>query len=108
MSWPVQAAVRAAMPDGMLAGAALAAADALLEAWPATDTEDGLSRGLRSCADSLRGAAGRALWTDGCHLVLLRAGRSLDTARLTGRRSPTGRISPPPPAVPRPGPSRDP
>ena len=84
MSWPVQAAVRAAMPDGMLAGAALAAADALLEAWPATDTEDGLSRELRSCADSLRGGAGRALWTDGCHLVLLRAGRSLDTARLTG------------------------
>jgi tetratricopeptide (TPR) repeat protein len=84
MSWPVQAAVRAAMPDGMLAGAALAAADALLEAWPATDTEDGLSRGLRSCADSLREAAGRALWEGGCHPVLLRAGRSLDAARLTG------------------------
>jgi tetratricopeptide (TPR) repeat protein len=84
MSWPVQAAVRAAMPDGMLAGAALAAADAVLEAWPATDAEDGLSRGLRSCADSLRGAAGRALWEGGCHLLLLRAGRSLDTVRLTG------------------------
>jgi tetratricopeptide (TPR) repeat protein len=83
MSWPVQAAVRAAMPDGMLAGAALAAADAVLEAWPATDAEDGLSRGLRSCADRLRGAAGRVLWEGGCHLVLLRAGRSLDTARLT-------------------------
>jgi tetratricopeptide (TPR) repeat protein len=84
MSWPVQAAVRAAMPDGMLAGTALAAADAVLAAWPATDTDDGLSRGLRSCVDSLRGAAGRALWEGGCHLVLLRAGRSLDTARLTG------------------------
>jgi tetratricopeptide (TPR) repeat protein len=83
-SWPVQAAVRAAMPDGMLAGAALAAADAVLEAWPATDTEDGLSRGLRSCVDRLRGTSGRALWEGGCHLVLLRAGRSLDTARLTG------------------------
>jgi tetratricopeptide (TPR) repeat protein len=84
MSWPVQAAVRAAMPDGMLAGAALAAADALLEAWPGTDAEDGLSRGLRSCADSLRSAAGRLLWEGGCHLVLLRAGRSLDAARLAG------------------------
>jgi len=84
MSWPVQAAVRAAMPEGMLAGAALAAADALLEAWPATDTEDALSRGLRSCADRLRSTAGRALWEEGCHLVLLRAGRSLDTARLAG------------------------
>jgi tetratricopeptide (TPR) repeat protein len=84
MSWPVQAAVRAAMPDGMLAGAALAAADAVLEAWPATDTDDGLSRGLRSCTDSLRGTAGRALWAEGCHPVLLRAGRSLDASRLTG------------------------
>jgi tetratricopeptide (TPR) repeat protein len=84
MSWPVQAAVRAAMPDAMLAGAARAAADAVLEAWPATDTEDGLSRGLRSCADSLRGAAGRVLWEEDCHPVLLRAGRSLDAARLTG------------------------
>jgi tetratricopeptide (TPR) repeat protein len=84
MSWPVQAAVRAAMPEGMLAAAALAAADAVLEAWPATDTDDGLSRRLRSCADSLRGAAGRALWEGGCHPVLLRAGRSLDAARLTG------------------------
>lgn len=84
MSWPVQAAVRAAMPEGMLADAALAAADALLEVWPATDAEDGLARGLRSCADRLRAAAGRVLWQEGCHLVLLRAGRSLDTARLAG------------------------
>ena len=102
MSWPVQAAVRAAMPDAMLKGAAVAAANAVLEAWPAENAgngenaenaaiagnagnaEEGLARGLRSCADSLRHAAGHLLWEDGCHPVLLRAGRSLDAAVLTG------------------------
>lgn len=87
MSWPVQAAVRAAMPDAMLKGAALAAANAVLEAWPAESTEEGLARGLRSCADSLRRVAGSLLWQGGCHPVLLRAGRSLDEARLTGPAS---------------------
>jgi len=84
MSWPVQAAVRAAMPDRMIRGAALAAADALLEAWPPDDQPEWLARSLRSCADSLRLAAGALLWEGGCHPLLLRAGRSLDAARLTG------------------------
>jgi tetratricopeptide (TPR) repeat protein len=87
MSWPVQAAVRAAMPDTMLKGAAVAAANAVLESWPAEGAEtaeDGLARGLRSCADRLRQSAGALLWQGGCHPVLLRAGRSLDAARLTG------------------------
>jgi tetratricopeptide (TPR) repeat protein len=84
MNWPVQAAVRAAMPDGMLKGAAVAAADALLEAWPADDSPDWLARSLRSCAESLRHATGDLLWEGACHPLLLRAGRSLDAARLTG------------------------
>lgn len=87
MSWPVQTAVQAAMPDAMLKGAAVAAANAVLEAWPAESpesTEDGLDRGLRSCTDSLRRSVGVLLWQGGCHPVLLRAGRSLDAARLTG------------------------
>jgi tetratricopeptide (TPR) repeat protein len=84
MSWLVQAAVRAAMPDGMLKGAALAAADALVEAWPANDEPAWLARSLRSCAEALRHAAGDVLWQGGCHALLLRAGRSLDEARLTG------------------------
>ena len=84
MSWLVQAAVRAAMPDGMLKGAAMAAADALLEAWPADDQPEWLGRSLRSCAETLRHAAGDLLWQGGCHAVLLRAGQSLDAARLTG------------------------
>jgi tetratricopeptide (TPR) repeat protein len=84
MSWLVQAAIRAALPDGMLKGAARAAADALLADWPEDDRPEWLARSLRSCADSLRRAAGDLLWEGECHRVLLRAGRSLDTAHLTG------------------------
>lgn len=87
MSWPVQAAVRAAMPDAMLAAATVVAANAVHEAWPAEgaeNAEEGLVRGLRSCAEGLRQAAGNLLWKGGCHPVLLRAGRSLDAAGLTG------------------------
>jgi len=84
MSWLVQAAVRAAMPEAMLKGAAIAAADALLEAWPADDAAEWLARSLRSCTQSLRRLSGDLLWEGGCHALLLRAGRSLDAARLTG------------------------
>lgn len=84
VSWPVLAAVRAAMPDGMRKGAAVAAADAVLQAWPADNPPEWLSRALRSCAESLRQSAGDLLWEGACHPLLLRAGRSLDTARLTG------------------------
>jgi tetratricopeptide (TPR) repeat protein len=84
MSWPVQAAVLATLPDRALPGAVAATADALLEAWPAEDSDEGLARRLRSCADSLRQKAGPLLWENGCHPLLLRAGRSLDAAQLTG------------------------
>ena len=40
----------------------------------AGNAEEGLARGLRSCAESLRQAAGHLLWEGGCHPVLLRAG----------------------------------
>src|SRR6202030_3913235 len=39
---------------------------------------------LRANAVSLQGAATDILWADGCHPVLLRAGRSLDGAGLVG------------------------
>jgi tetratricopeptide (TPR) repeat protein len=84
MSWLVQAAVRAAAPERMLKGAAAAAADAVLEAWPADESPEWLARALRSCTTALRQAAGDLLWEGGCHALLLRAGRSLDAARLTG------------------------
>jgi tetratricopeptide (TPR) repeat protein len=84
VSWPVLAAVRAAMPDGMRKGAAVAAADSVLQAWPADDPPEWLSRALRSCAENLRQSAGDLLWEGACHPLLLQAGRSLDAARLTG------------------------
>jgi tetratricopeptide (TPR) repeat protein len=80
----LQAALRAAMPDGMLDQAIRQAADALLQAWPAPEPPDWPASGLRSCTAALRQIAGNRLWADGCHPVLLRAGDSLDQARLTG------------------------
>jgi len=80
----LQAALRAAMPEGMLDQAARVAADALLQAWPEAEPPGWPASGLRSCAAALREIAGNRLWADGCHPVLLRAGDSLDHARLTG------------------------
>ena len=77
----IQAAVRAAMPTAVFDRSARAAADALLEVWP----DDELLAGeARRCAASLQKAAGELLWAGSCHPLLLRAGRSLDSARLTG------------------------
>jgi tetratricopeptide (TPR) repeat protein len=80
----LQAALRAAMPDGMLDQAVRVAADALLQAWPAAELPGWPASGLRSCTAALRQNAGDRLWDGGCHPVLLRAGDSLDHARLTG------------------------
>jgi tetratricopeptide (TPR) repeat protein len=84
MSSVIQAAVRAGMPDGMLDRTARAAADALLEVWPGDDLQPWLAEDLRSCAVSLEQAGGDLLWAGGCHPLLMRAGRSLVSARLTG------------------------
>jgi len=80
----LQAALRAAMPEGMLDQAALVAADALFQAWPEAEPPGWPASGLRSCTAALRQIAGNRLWAGGCHPVLLRAGDSLDQARLTG------------------------
>jgi tetratricopeptide (TPR) repeat protein len=84
MNWLVQAAARAAMPDAMVKGAATAAADALLEAWPGDDSPEWLTRCLRSCAENLQRYSGDLLWEGGCHALLMRAGTSLDAAHLSG------------------------
>jgi tetratricopeptide (TPR) repeat protein len=83
MSAVVQAAIRAAMPAGMLDRAAAAAADALLQAWPGNEQPASLAAALRSCAASLQQSAGDLKSPDGWQL-LLRAGQSLNSARLTG------------------------
>ena len=84
MSPVLQAALRAAMPEGMLDQVVLVAADALLQTWPEPDMPGWPASGLRSCAAALQQVAGDRLWADGCHPVLLRAGDSLDEAGLTG------------------------
>jgi tetratricopeptide (TPR) repeat protein len=84
MSPGAQAFIRAAMPAAMVEQSAATAADALLAAWPKEEPESWLAQSLRSCAATLRHAAGTVLWADGCHPVLLRVGDSLDAARLTG------------------------
>ncbi len=85
MSLMLQAAIRAAVPKEILDRAARVAADALLEVWPEDEPETWLATNLRSCATVLQQNAGDALWTDaGCHPLLVRAGKSMDSARLTG------------------------
>ena len=79
----LQVALRAAMPEGMHDRTARAAADALLQAWPERDPPGWPASGLRACAAALRQISGDLLWAGGCHPVLLRAGESLDSARLT-------------------------
>ena len=80
----LQAALCAAMSEGMLDQVVLVAADALLQAWPEPDMPGWPASGLRSCTAALQQIAGDRLWADGCHPVLLRAADSLDEAGLTG------------------------
>jgi tetratricopeptide (TPR) repeat protein len=80
----VQAAIRMAAPAQLRDRAARTAANALLEAWPAEEPQAWTAASLRANAVSLQNAATDVLWADGCHPLLLRAGRSLDSARLAG------------------------
>jgi tetratricopeptide (TPR) repeat protein len=82
MSQVVQSYVRSAMPADVLEEMAVIAADALLEVWPADDAQAWLAQSLRSSATTLQQVAGDALWAGGCHRLLIRAGDSLDAARL--------------------------
>ena len=79
----LQVALRAAMPEGMPDQPARPVADALLQAWPEQEQPGWPASGLRSCVATLRQIAGDRLWAGGCHPVLVRAGDSLDRARLT-------------------------
>jgi tetratricopeptide (TPR) repeat protein len=80
----VQAAIRLAAPPQLRDRASRAAANALLEAWPADEPRPWTAASLRANAASLRTLATDILWADGCHPLLLRAGRSLDRARMAG------------------------
>ena len=80
----LQAALRAAIPEGVRDQARRAVADALLQGWPEREQPGWPASGLRSCVATLRRITGDRLWEGGCHPVLVRAGDSLDRARLTG------------------------
>jgi tetratricopeptide (TPR) repeat protein len=84
MNSALQAAIRLAAPTNVQEPAARAAATALLEIWPADEPEPWTATSLRPNAASLHDAAPDVLWAEGCHPLLLRAGRSLDEARLFG------------------------
>jgi tetratricopeptide (TPR) repeat protein len=80
----LQAALRAAIPEGVRDQARRSVADALLQGWPEREQPGWPASGLRSCVATLRRISGDRLWDGGCHPVLVRAGDSLDRARLTG------------------------
>ena len=84
MSSALQSAIRLAAPAQVQDPAAGAAASALLEVWPADEPEPWTADSLRANAASLQNSAADVLWADGCHPLLLRAGRSLVEARLVG------------------------
>ncbi len=94
----VQAAVRAYLPPAELDQVVLAAADALLETWPASDDQDRaeqahidrtqleqaqLAQALWDCAAALGSADGGLLWKPEAHPLLFRAGLSLERCRLS-------------------------
>jgi tetratricopeptide (TPR) repeat protein len=84
LSPAVSARVQAATPEESSDQAVQAAADALAEAWP-EDLPLWLAAVLRSCVTRLQQVAGDRLWATGeVHPLLLRAGQSMDSARLTG------------------------
>ena len=80
----LQAAIRLAAPPNVQEPAARTAASALLEIWPVEEPGPWTAASLRLNTASLHDAAPDVLWADGCHPLLLRAGRSLDDARLIG------------------------
>lgn len=80
----LQSAIRLAAPAQVQEPAARAAASALLETWPDDEPQPWSAEKLRANAIRLHNAAADTLWPNGCHPLLLRAGRSLDGARLTG------------------------
>jgi tetratricopeptide (TPR) repeat protein len=79
----VQACVRQVLPAAVRDQAAAAAAGAVLQAWPDRNPDAYLDQALRDCAATLTVAAPEFMWSLAGHPLLLRAGQSLDAARLS-------------------------
>jgi hypothetical protein len=84
MSPVLQRVIQLVMSPDLVQLAGQAAAAALLEAWPEPGEDWSAGHALRSCVAYLHRASGQLLWSDGCHPVLLRVGRSLEEAQLAG------------------------
>jgi tetratricopeptide (TPR) repeat protein len=84
LSSALQTAIKLAAPAEFTEPAARAAANALLEVWPADEPTPWAAASLRASAACLQDAAIDALWGEGCHPLLLRVGQSLNEARLAG------------------------
>jgi tetratricopeptide (TPR) repeat protein len=80
----VQACVRQVLPPAVRDQAAAAAAGAVLQAWPDRNPDAYLDQALRDCAATLTVAAPEFMWSLDGHPLQLRAGQSLDAARLSG------------------------
>src|SRR6185437_14301423 len=80
----VQQSVQQVLPVAVRDQAAVATANALAQAWPDRGPDPYLDQALRDCLSALTQGAGDALWAPDGHPVLLRAGQSLDAARLKG------------------------
>src|SRR6266566_4993361 len=78
----VQATVQQNLTAAECDEAARAAAEALLQVWPRGDVPASFEQALRDCTARLHQVAAGVLWSPECHPVLLRAGRSMETARL--------------------------
>jgi len=80
----VQACVRQVLPPAVRGQAAAACAGAVLQAWPESGRDPHLDQALRDSAAALTAAAPEIMWSAEARPLLLRAGQSLDTARLSG------------------------
>jgi tetratricopeptide (TPR) repeat protein len=80
----VQACVRQVLPAAVRDQAAAVAANAVLQSWPDRNPDAHLDQALRDGAATLSRAAPAVMWSPDGHPLLLRAGQSLDRARLSG------------------------
>lgn len=82
MSAALVSSVRHGMSPAELRQAVQAAADAICQAWPDSESQADVEQALRDCATSARRCDELALWNAGCHPLLMRAGQSLDHASM--------------------------
>nr|WP_237527675.1 MULTISPECIES: tetratricopeptide repeat protein [unclassified Streptomyces] len=76
----VQRSIRETLSRDRLDEAAVAAADALVEAWPEVERDPALGRALRANTDALRRVADGALWAGQAHDVIFRSANSVAAA----------------------------